>query len=96
MSVPNHAAMLEYCLNPVEGDVWSGSKLRDVPIEERQNTLFLAVCCDATEFQKFSWTPVVVKILNLHPELRVNRDAMLTIAGINHTLYTYDLYTYTV
>lgn len=62
------------------GDVWSGTKLRDTTVEERGNTLYLAICCDATEFQKDSWTPVIVKILNLHPEIRINKDAMITLA----------------
>ena len=73
--------MLDYCLNPLEGDVWGGTQLRNISDEERMNTLFLTICCDATDFQKQSWTPVVIKINNLHPEARINKDAMFTLAS---------------
>lgn len=91
--------MLDYCLSPLQGDVWTATRLRDTPDEERKNTLFLTICCDATEFQNQSWTPIVLKINNLHPEARVNKDAMFTLAStysnicihrilcINHIVY---------
>lgn len=72
---------LEYCLKPNEHDVWSSKKLRNVSIQDRKNKIYVTLCCDKTDFFKDSWTPMVLRILNYSPEVRVHKDAMITLAG---------------
>ena len=72
---------LEYCVKPAHDDVWSSLKLRNVSREDRKNKVFITLCCDKTQFHNDSWTPLVLRVLNFSPEVRVHKDAMITLAG---------------
>lgn len=63
-------------VEPGDGDVWDAKMYADI---DRQTTMCFSITCDASVLQKsmnVSWTPIILRCLNLVPHVRDTAGAM--------------------
>jgi hypothetical protein len=97
-AIPRLAEALHYVTTREtgDGDAWDGSVLCDTPMEERLNSVHVALTADATELaDQVSYTPVVLRWLQLPPWLRHLFAGILLWAVFPSSVKNYKaLYTY--
>ena len=63
-----------------DGDVWDGELLRGLPAANRVHTMCLSVCSDGSILKRYrnhTYTPILVRLLNLPPHLRTTATGVL-------------------
>lgn len=93
---PRLAVLMDYpqTRDRGDGDVWDAGVLRGIDPDKRINTICMSVCTDGSVLKRYrndSYTPFLVRILNLPPYVRTKSSALILWAMVPPKVYTCNL-----